>query len=257
MRTQHNLLLAFFMLCFSLGMKAQSIVLCESYDESGNPSGVHTNWNVASDGGYIYILYKQPSNFTSGIWYLYIDQWDVSQNKYIPFETIPASDNITSWFVRDQFFTEAGDYKATMMFNGNAMASVEFDIAIDYTIASDTNKIDTYYYEDSEMRFCNSVDAGINLIGESTVFYLTSDSVIVTCYVANNNRPFKSEYVYVDIFNEEDDLFGEPTMSFTVNIEKDWDYFAFKTTFKEKGLYYVDIYNEEDIFINTASVTIE
>ncbi len=257
MRTQHNLVLAFLMLCFSLGLRAQSIVLCESYDQSGNPSGIYTTWNVAKEGGYVYILYKQPSNFASGIWYLYIDQWDASQSKYIPFETIPASDNTTSWFLRDQFFTTAGDYKATMIFNGNEMASVEFDIAIDYTITSDSNNVDTYYYEDSEVRFCNYVDASANLVGESSVFYLTADSVAVTCYVANNNKPFKSESIYVDIFSEEDDIFGYATQSLTVTIELDWDYFAFKAYFKEKGLYYIDIYNENDIFINTATVTIE
>ena len=61
----------------------------------------------------------------------------------------------------------------------------------------------------------------------------------------------------MDIFSEEDDIFGYATQSLTVTIELDWDYFAFKAYFKEKGLYYIDIYNENDIFINTATVTIE
>lgn len=258
MKVKHTLLSVLFLVITAFATKAQSVVLCESYDTQGKASGVYDSWTVSSTASYIYIVYNQPTAMKEGLWYIYIDEYDVAQGKYIAYQTIPITPVANStWYAHDQQFLDAGSFKVTVMFNGTQMAEFKYSIEVLPTSVSSTttDTLTTFYYENSFVKAGTSVTAEGLLVGEAETFYKGSNSSVdVTIYVDNNLLPFLSDFVYVDVFKDpEEEMYD----SFTITIEPDWDYLHFKYTFTEPGTYFIDIFNAQDIFINTGTVIIE
>lgn len=251
---------AFTVIILSFSVHAQSLVLCESYDTQGAATGVYTSWDIKPAGSYIYMLYNQSTNFRSGVYYIYIDKYYESSSSYGAYQTIEMKpESSQNWVALDQFFTEAGEFSASFMFNGTAMATTSFDIdlvADSSTVASNTDiGIDTYYYEDSDVDFGTSVDDLGVLQGEAETFSLGDAGIVSIRTLVNNfGIPFKTNLMYVDVYKE-----GSETVidGFDIACEQDWDFVHFSIDFKDPGVYYVDIYNGDDIFINTGTVTIE
>lgn len=256
MKLKHTFIALVTLLLVGTSAFSQTVVTCENYSEAGKAEGIYSSWDISPSGSYIYILYNQPTNMKSGLWYVYIDILDATTNAYRPVETISITPETNkNWYVQDQKFTQAGKYKASFMFNGTSMATTEFDVDVDQTLGStgDTT-ITTFYYEDSYVKFCTSVDAVGNLTGEAETFYLGSNAgITVKAYCSNNLLPFKTNLIYVDVYRE-----GEEKMidSFNISVEKDWDYVHFNVDFSSPGTYYIDLYNADDIFINTGTVEI-
>lgn len=256
MKIKHTLLSVLFPIITAFATRAQSVVLCESYDTQGKASGVYDSWSVSATASYIYILYNQPTAMKDGLWYIYIDEYDIAQGKYIPYQTIPITPVANStWYAHDQQFPDAGSFKVSVMFNGTQMAEFKYSIEVIPSTTSGTDTLTTFYYENSFVTSGTSVTAEGLLVGEAGTFYLNGNaSVTVTVYVDNNLKPFLSDFVYVDIFKSPDE---EMYDSFTITMQPDWDYLHFKYEFKEPGTYFVDIFNAQDIFINTGTVIIE
>ncbi len=248
---------AFTVIMLSFTTRAQSLVLCESYDTQGVASGIYSSWDIKPDGSYVYMVYNQSGNFTTGVYYIYIDKYYESSSSYGAYLTIEMKPETSqNWIVLDQLFTEAGDYKASFMFNGTAMATTSFEIDLVGAATGSTDTIiDTYYYEDSDVDFGMSVDAEGVLQGESETFYMGANtSISIKAYLNNFGLPFKTTKMYVDVFKEGSDIEVD---SFNIDVETDWDYIHFLVVFKDPGVYYIDIYNADDIFVNTGTVTIQ
>jgi len=253
-------ILLFLPLLFSFfsHIHAQSIVLCESYDTKGNPSGIGSSWVVKPGGASVYMLYRQPTAIQSGTWYIYVDyDWDETGelSAYNTVEIEPEAGK--NWFVYDSKFEDAGKYKAMVMHDGIEVASTNFQISIEsgnVTTAEDSDdEIDTYYYENSSVGFCNSVDASGTPEGLSETFSLDGkESISVTIYVENGGQPFKTKQVLVNIYKDEETA---PYGKYSLDIQSEWDFMSFKQAFTQPGTYIVDIYND-DIYINTGTVTI-
>jgi hypothetical protein len=262
MRTKHTLLAALVLVLFSFTTHAQSLVLCESYNLQGEPTGIYSNWDIPATGANVYILYRQSGPLTTtGVWFLYIDIMDDATGKYRPIETIAMTPNGNSWYVVDQKFSEVGKFKASIMYNGTEMASTFFDIAYEPGAAASVvagsggTTIDTYYYEDSYILIGTGLDDTKSITGEGTDFALAGQtSLTLYMYLTNYPKPLETNLIYVDIYRGED---AAEYDSFSITIEKDWDFCYFNTSFTEPGLYYVDMYTADDIFINTAEFIIE
>ncbi len=255
-RIKHILSALLFIVALAQGVNAQSVVLCESYDTGGNPTGIYTSWEIKSTGGYVYILYRQPGVLGSGTWYLYLDyDWD-DNGKYSAYETLSFTpEEGKNWSVYDFKFTESGKYKAIIMKDGVELASTYFEITMQPGAATDSEEeVDTYYYEDSEILFCTSVDSVGNPSGTSTRFSLgASGTANVVVYLSNNYKAFKTTKMYVDVYSS---ATNEKVDDFSIDVEADWDFVKFTQPFTNTGDFYIDIYNADDVFINTATVTI-
>lgn len=255
---KHALASFIFITTVFIQLNAQSIVLCESYDDQGKASGIYSTWEIKQTGGNVYMVYNQSSTLSSGSWYLYLDyDWD-NVGTYQAYETFTITpERGKNWFAYDYKFTDVGKYKASVMYNGTEVASSYFVInyvAGDTPVTSD-DEVDTYYYENSSILFCNSIDAEGNPVGEATSFSMRrTGTVDVSVYLDNHGLPFRTNKMYVDVYNEETNLKFD---TFSVDVEPDWDYVKFVQTFTTPGKYYFDYYNEDDIFINTSgTVTI-
>lgn len=235
-------------------LRAQNTLqLCEKYDENGTASGVYSEWTITPTAGYIYILYNQPRNLTSGLWYLYIDKdWD-NTGVFSAYETINLTpDESKNWIVYDYNFKEAGDYKAYIMYNGVQMAGTSFNLKMDGSATSTStslDEIDTYYYESSNVVFCQSVDDNGQLSGVKSVFDRVGGNAEVMIYISNSEKPFKTNKIYLDVYKTgSDELYDSDSFE----IEEDWDWIKFKYTFSEPGEYVFDLYTANDIFINSS-----
>ncbi len=269
MQIKHTLMA--FMLMFAVAGRAhaQSIVMCESYDEKGAPSGIYTSWDIQADGGFVYILYSQPATFnTSSLWYLYIDYDWYNNGNLSAYETISLTpERGKNWIVYDYKFKDVGKYRAYVMKDGVEQASVNFTInwaegvtppagtTTGATTGTTTSGVDTYYYEDSFIQFCSSVntDGTCNNPATSYVIPTGSSSVESTVLLDNNLKDFKTKTIWVDIYK---DGAEDPFDSFSVAVEETWNFCWFKVSFSAPGTYYIDTYTADDIFINTASVVV-
>lgn len=255
---KHTITLIALMMGIFFKIQAQSIVLCESYDDNGTATGIYNSWDIKSGGSYVYILYKQDSRFSSGSWYLYIDYDWTNSGTLTAYETLPlepARDK--NWLVYDFKFTDAGNYRAYIMHDGVELASVNFNIGWqegEGPTTSGSSTIDTYYYEDSELKFCGSVDAEGNPMGIATEFYMGSNGkASFKAYLDNDFKAIQTSLIYVDVYKEG---VTDPVDAFSITVQPDWDYIHFQLDLTSAGLYHVDLYNADDIFINTADVVI-
>jgi hypothetical protein len=246
---------------FALSAVAQSIVLCEDYNKTtGEATGVYKTWDIKSDGGFIYVVYNQPRKISSGSWYLYIDKdWD-DNGKYSAFETIELDEDVSkTWLMYDFKFTEKGKYKVDIMKDGVSQATTYTTIQFadgeegKSTSEDEDEEVDTYYYENSEIIFCESVSADGDPESEATTFKANREGTREVTIYLSNDKAFKTTKMYVDIYDSKS---NEKIDDFTIDVEVDWDWVKFKQTFTKPGEYYIDIYNEDDTFINTATVTI-
>lgn len=251
-RIRHIILLPLLILALTFRLQAQSIVLCEAYDAQGTASGIYSTWEIDAGGAYVYLLYNQTYALESGIWYLYIDyDWD-NVGTYGAYETLSMTPEAgKNWYVYDYKFKDTGKYRAYIMHDGIELASTTFEI--DYkpgVSAIDTTKIDTYYYENSNIVFCTSVDDEGNPVDESSSFSLGSGgSVNVAVYIDNDRMPFKTNKLFVDIYKDADAAIFD---SFGIDIQPEWDYVKFTQNFTEPGTYTVEFYTADDIYINTS-----
>lgn len=251
------------MLVFSTSILAQrKIVSCEKYDEkTGKPEGVYSSWDASADAPYVYFVFDNDGSKLKGEIFLYVDIYDKSSGDYEIHDTrtMEVSEN-KKWAMFDYDFSEGGKYQISAADeDGNILASTFVTInwegeKADTKKSTDDNPAeDTYYYENSTISFCKSVDDEGNMIGESEVFNLgRTGQVEVAVYLDMDGEPIETEKIIATVYQD-----GDKLDDFEYEVQKEWNWVKFVLTFKEKGSYSVDIYNEEDTFINTASVTIE
>ncbi|MBK8951457.1 MAG: hypothetical protein IPM85_03035 [Chitinophagaceae bacterium] len=158
--------------------------------------------------------------------------------------------------VSDVFFSGKGKYKCTVRLNGQVKATTTITVDVkkdmDNVEMDDDDASDTYYYEDSEILFCKSVDKQGNTTGEASTFALgTTKQITLTVYTENDGNPFKTKEVYATIYKN-----NKVVKEYDLDITPEWTYFSFKHTFTEPGEYVVDLYNGKDVFINSATLTI-
>lgn len=233
-----------------------SLVQCESIDAYGNPTGIASSWDILPSGGYVYFLFRQTYNITSGLWYLYIDKDYDNTGTYAPYETISLTpETIKNWFVYDYFYKEAGKYRAMIMKDGQELASTYFQINMAGGTTTSTTGVDTYYYESSNILFCKSVDAEGRLTGVSNQFTRdASGNATVTIYLSNSEKPLKTNTLYVDIYEvgTSSVLFDSETLS----IQETWDWVKFEYTFNKPGTYTMHVITGGNIFVNNSPYVI-
>lgn len=252
----------FLLISFQISAGAQSLVLCEKYDDYGSPTGVYSKWDIEKGGGSIYILYREPSALSSSSsWYLYIDKDWHNSDVYTAYNTIEIHPEAgKSWTVYDYNFTEAGKFKASIQKDGQPQASTYFEINIPEApspvTATETpagDEPDTYYYENSEVFLCSSLDEYKQPVDIKTVFSLNGgSSVNLTVYITNNGMPIKTKQIVAVVY---DDAEGKHEYDrYKLDVEPQWDFIHFPQVFTAPGRYLIDVFNENATYINSTSV---
>lgn len=254
-----KLFLTFFISLTALvSLNAQSLVLCGDYDKTtGKPSDVFTNWDVnPTTGSYVYVIYSQEKKI-KGELRLKVEHKDATGmfvNKGI-FSFAANENTEANWAMYDLLFKEIGDYKLSVLDKtGAVLASTNANIA--FTAGSeeggivDDKEMDTFYYENSIVRFGISANKN-ELIGEGEVFKLTNGVAKFTALLEQDEDLLLTT-VYIDIYKGEELI---KTDSFTVG-DKAWNYITLPIEMTETGDFYIDFYNQNDVFMNSGSFTI-
>lgn len=120
--------------------------------------------------------------------------------------------------------------------------------------AQESDEGDTYYYEYSTVQFCESVDNLGNPVDVVSTFLLGAENTVnVTVYIDNAEDPLNASTLSIEIYDET----NSPVDSYTVNIQREWNYVHFVHKFTKPGTYIFDIYNGAETFINSGTVVIE
>lgn len=270
------------LLIISVSTFAQTIVGCSDYDKkTGKPSGIYNSWDIKSDGGYVYLLYSQPQVITKQLT-LYVDKKNNS-GKYIAYATEYFNTSASlkqKWSVYDFKFTESGEYKITVLADGNELAST-FQ-TINYAAgegpknssnssssnnnsssnksSSSTSNSDDYddIYIDSKVLVAEDVDEDINPIGEATTFYAQRDGKKPLKIIVKNTEAFATDLFYIDIYYYENDEKDEKLLeTVEVEVQDDWVIMAQPYTFPKRGHYFIDVYNEYDEYVNSVTIEIK
>ncbi|MBK6731428.1 MAG: hypothetical protein IPG60_10880 [Bacteroidetes bacterium] len=249
-------LLLFLTLSFGLLVLAQnSVVLCTSYNDDGITAGIFEQWEIEPTGGYIYLVYNQEKIIKDQL-QVQMDKLDETTGNYVAYFTGDMSmQEGKNWAMYDLGFSETGKYIIKVMKGKKELANTNTEIFLqkaDKNI-SNTGAIDTYYYENSVIKFGTSeTDEGLP-VGENTEFSLGSNDSITLRIFLTNDKVFATDKFYVDVYDDEDDLVD----AFTIKIDPEWDQVRFNQWFTKRGEYIIDIFNADDIFINSGEVTIK
>lgn len=245
----------------------KKVVLCEDYDKnSGEPTGINRNWDIRADGSYVYVIYSQDKSIKEDLM-LYLDKKN-SSGSYEAFGTYyfnnDFKENPKKWAMYDLKFTESGDYKISVMGKSQTPLATTYT-NIDYMKGEEDNvanlkksgkttnnsdeEVDTYYYENSEIVFGESINDGV-LTGEATTFKLNGKSKEITAKVYQDDD-LKLKQVIVSVYTGTD--YKEKVSEYTYDVDDPtWNWVSVPIKFYKKGKYVVDMYTQDDVFINSA-----
>lgn len=236
-----------------------SLVLCSDYDKlTGSPSGIYSNWDINTEtGSYIYVIYTQEKSIKDEL-RLKVERKDESGyyiHSGLYYFTIDTKTGV-NWAMYDLLFTQIGDYKLSVLGKSDkVLASTTTNIAAMPASSelgiTDSGETDTYYYENSVVRFGTSANQS-DLVGETDVFYLNNGVAKFTALLEQDEDLLLTK-VYVDIYRGEEVILNT---SYTVGDTK-WNYITIPVEITEPGSYYMDFYNQNDVFINSGSFTVE
>ncbi|MBK9328672.1 MAG: hypothetical protein IPM95_04990 [Sphingobacteriales bacterium] len=248
---------------FTIHSAAQTnrVILCDSYDDNGVPTGVNKNWDISKNGSYVYILYTQDKPITNKL-LLYVDK-KTAAGSYAAFDTQdftydPKTDR-KKFAVYDYKFTESGDYKISVVSTGDnkELASSLTNIAFmkdEKVKEKSTDANDTYYYENSTMIFGDSVDAKAVVKGEAGTFKLINGKRDIVVKLSQD-EDLNVTQIIMDVYGGTD--YKEKIYSKTFDIaSKTWNWVKMPVNFTKTGKYVIDLYTQDDVFINSGYVEI-
>jgi hypothetical protein len=123
------------------------------------------------------------------------------------------------------------------------------------TVSFAKAQVNTDYYKNSEVIFCEEVSDG-SPVNSSSSFTIGANGGYVTVQV-DNGKAMKTTQLIVDVWKKSStgdyDKFVETKK---YDIKSTWDAPYFEYTFYKAGKYKLSIYNEDEVFINSGYVTI-
>jgi hypothetical protein len=251
-------------LLLSMGVTAQRIYFCANYTPSGDPISSGAVWNIAAEGGSVYILFqkasgaKMPKSVNFSILKL-------SDNEYIPFDVKAVTpDKDKSFVVLDYKFLTAGSYQVVAKDDKMKELTKEYvtiNSKTSSTATTTTTKTESTdnldYYTNSIITSGTSIDDYGVVSGTSAYYTIPAEGAYVIYKVDNVGKAINSEQLIVDVYkkNDSDTYDFYETKNYDIKSQFDWIYF--KYSFFSAGDYKLAVYNKEWKYINTAYTTIK
>lgn len=238
----------FFLLAvFALNSFGQQLFFCEKVLADGSPSGVAEKWIIDDNGGAVYLLYEHYAAL------------DVKKLTYtVTGKSVAASKEVyvngeKDHAVLDYFFTEPGKYKVTV-----GIGDIVYTSSIIEIDRAGTSGVNTYYYKNSQIIACESVDGG-EAVRPGKEFVISSRGGYVSFQVINDGKPVEAEKLVVDIYRKgpDSDTYDYLVATMNYDVEKSWKKPYFRYTFNMSGDYRLNVFNENDVWINSSFVIIK
>ncbi len=258
--------IAFLSISFSVNAQNGKVTLCETYDKvTGAPSGIHQNWDIKADGGYVYIVYSQDKKITESL-RLYVDK-KTKSGTYVAYATEYFNNDTKTdakkWAMYDFKFTEEGDYKISIMGNGSdalaiAYTNIGFMEGEENNVAnkqkaggySSDDDDPSDYYMDSKITLGQSVNADGVVSGAATEFKLINGKCDIQAKL-EQTEDLNLTAVKVYVYGGKDYTESISSLTYTV-ASKDWNWIHVPINTTKRGKYVVDMYTDDDVYIQTA-----
>lgn len=237
---------------------AQEIHFCLSYTVLGEPIRVSNSWNVNEDGGYFYILYKQPGTMDNGRFELVVNEEVNGQFTQISRHRIPTEIG-KNWIAVYYKFLRGGDFRVTVLENEKPVAEEYLTITQRKPGTANAKKLKKdprLLYSSTRVVACEAIKEG-KPVNPSAVFSIPKNTNQVT-FLILNDQSLGTEKLHIELYKKPTTLGGYSDFveSKRVMLEHNRDKTYFTLEFLEPGEYKVYIYDEDQVWINSGYVTI-
>ena len=252
----------FIITCFaiiSISLSAQEINFCLNYTVLGEPIRVSNSWSINENGGYLYVLYKQPEIITRNKYCVIISQErngifkEVDRQHIVP----EAEKNWAAVYYR---FLEGGDFKVSVLNNSVEMATEYLTIQTKKVRSRSKRKLakdPRLLYTNTKVIACETVKDG-KAVNPSAVFSISEDCSEVTFLIMNENKELKAEKLNIDVYRKVSpfDEYAQFVESKRLSLVHHKSCTFFSLQFIDPGDYKVYIYDQDQVWINSGYVTI-
>ncbi len=237
---------------------AQEIHFCLGYTVRGEPLRVSNSWNINEDGGYLYILYKQPGEVEKNRYDLVVSEEmngafiEVSRHRIVP-------ELGKHWAAVYHKFFKGGDFKVTVHDRTNIVATEYLTIIDRKTRILGKKKFKQdprFIYASTKIIACQTVKEG-KPVNPSAVFSIAENTTPVT-FLILHDKAMNTDKLNIDLYKKLTPFgeYSEFVESRRVQLERDSNNTYFRLKFIEPGEYKVYIYDLDQVWINSGYVTI-
>ncbi len=244
---------------FALSASAENkLLLCTSYNQDGEYSGIFPTWNIAQTGSYMHIFYESDVPITdtlSVIIFKIFDRRDTNYYEYDRYYLLPGQSQ--KWAANKYTFAHPGYYRFLVFDHKKDLLLQTHTTLIEYDkSAYDNNYIDSWYYLNSRLVLCDSVVKG-TIFGASNTFFYNPDGNKTILYIEQaDKRALKTDHLFSKIYKlEGDKKTWVKSNSYYTDISWFWTYIP--VYLNGKGLYSIELYNEQDVYINSVTLEIK
>lgn len=251
-------LLSFWFIALSAASFAQEIHFCLSYTVLGQPIRVSNSWNVNEDGGYLYILYKQPAVMDNRKFELVVNEEVNGQFSEISRHQI-STEIGKNWIAVYYTFLRGGDFRVAILRDEKLVAEDYLTITQKRTGTLATKKLKKdprLLYANTKVVACEAIKEG-KPVNPSAVFSIPKNTNRVT-FLILNDQSLETEKLNIELYKKPLPLgeYSEFIESKRVTLEHSCGRTYFTLEFLEPGEYKVYIYDEDQVWINSGYVTI-
>ncbi|MDB5226510.1 MAG: hypothetical protein JWN78_703 [Bacteroidota bacterium] len=231
--------------------------LCTEYDANGDPKTTFPAWKIRKTSNFMYVLYKSDTPIEDSL-YIFLEKTysrkDTAYYEYDHYYLVP--DASKKFAANKYIFSKPGNYRISVFDRHTEKLLQTYTTFIEF--ADDEYKdpyyTDTWYYNQAEIYFCDSI-VDDKLVGRSDVFSYQPGGNKIMLYIAQQNKnPLKTQHLIVKIFSRGTNQLIKTN---SYNIGNKWFWTYLPMTIENKGKYTVEMYNEDDLFVSKADVEIK
>lgn len=247
-------------LCISISsIAASKFSLCAYIDDSDKAIGFYETFATENTGNDIYIYYNSDKGLDPSYKVKIERMENRVDSSYALLDeiTLKPKDPASTYAYQSYEFSLPGFYKFTLLDNSGTNTVETYKTSIRYLdnyYAADST-LDTWYYKNVKMVFCDSVLSEI-FIGKKNKFTYNPNGTVISTYVSHDDeKKLRTEKIIAKIYSTNDSK--QLVNTVTIDLQPTQRFTIFPITLKDKGKYSVELFSDKDIFIQKKAVEIE
>ncbi|HUM51621.1 MAG TPA: hypothetical protein PK431_07375 [Chitinophagales bacterium] len=232
--------------------------MCAYIDDNDKAIGFYETFATENTGNDIYIFYKQDVsiNQTYKVKIERMENRIDSEYQIVDTISLKAINDTQNYCYNSYTFSLPGFYKITLLDSTatNSLATYKTSIRYLDNYYNNDSTIDTWYYKNVKMAFCDSVLSEI-LIGQKSKFILNEVGINIVTYVAHDEKKLRTDKIIAKIYSINNSKNLVETLTIDLKPTQRWT--SFPINIKNKGKYSVELFSDKDIFIQKKSVEVE
>ncbi len=253
---------------------SSKIIFCEGV-ENNEPVNAATSFLIPSNGGIVTIqvdngkalkttelildVYKKPAGSTEYSEFVETKRYTIEatwNRPYFDYTFAGVGEYKFSVYNADEVWINSATITMKLKGGSSTTTSTGGRGSNNSRGGGQTDVVDTYYYTDCDIIFCEEVKNG-SPVNASTSFTIPKAGGYLSVQVANG-KAMKTTQLVVDVYKKPKggSDYTEFVETKRYDIEATWTGPYFEYTFYNKGDYKFAVYNADEVWINTGYVTI-